>query len=47
MARMLKIVLKLQVRHAINRWFKERPGDGKPNEVITKKDQEIVEKVSP
>jgi hypothetical protein len=38
MARMLKRVLKPQIRYAINRWFKERPGDGKPDEVITKKD---------
>ncbi len=47
MARMLKRVLEPQVRHAINRWFEERPGDGKPDEVITKKDWETIEKVSP
>ena len=47
MARMLKRVLKPQVCHAINRQFKERPGNSKPNEVITKKDQETVKKVSP
>ena len=46
MARMLKTVLKPQVYHAINRWFKERPTDSKPDKVITKKDQETIEKVS-
>ena len=46
MARMLKRVLKPQVCYTINRQFKERPGDSKPNEVITKKDQEIIKKVS-
>ena len=47
MARMLKRVLEPQVRHAVNRWFEERPGDSKPDEVITEKDWETVEKVSP
>ena len=46
MARMLKTVLKPQVRYAINRQFKERPGDSKPNEVITEKDWEAIKKVS-
>jgi hypothetical protein len=44
---MLKTVLEPQVRHAINRWYEERPGDGKPDEVITEKDWETIEKVSP
>ena len=46
-ARILKTVLEPQVRYTINRWFKERPGDSKPDEVITEKDQETVKKVSP
>ena len=46
MARILKIVLEPQVRYTINRWFKERPTDSKPDEVITKKDQETIKKVS-
>jgi hypothetical protein len=46
MARMLKTVLEPQVRHAINRWFEERPADGKPDKVITEKDWETIEKVS-
>ena len=47
MARMLKTVLEPQVHHAINRQFEERPGDSKPDEVITEKDWETIEKVSP
>ena len=44
-ARMIHIALETQVRHGINRWFEERPGDQPEDERITDRDWATLEKV--